>query len=238
MKTISNFNPVVSVIIPVYNVDKYIDRCINSVLNQTFSNIEIICIDDGSTDLSLSILQNYAAKDDRIRIFTQNNRGVSAARNVGLDAATGQWVSFVDSDDEIHPDMYETLLAHASYEDAIYFSAEEFIMDGNTLKPVHSDYFKVTFSGVRLVSDNEIFHLSKVVWDKLFLREKIESIHLRFPEGMCFEDNVFIINFFSLHHNVRFVPQELYRYFRRPTSITGLAYSKKKRHSVRLCPHS
>ncbi|WP_294485155.1 glycosyltransferase [uncultured Mailhella sp.] len=223
----SKYSPVISVIIPVYNVEKYIDRCLNSVLNQSFNDIEIICIDDGSTDSSLSILHRYAAKDERIRIFTQRNRGASAARNAGLDAANGQWISFVDSDDEIHPDMYKTLLAHTGYEDAVYFSAEEFIRDGNNLKNVSSDYFKVKFSGIHVVTIDEISHFSMVVWDKLFLREKIESINLRFPEGLCFEDNAFIINFFSLHHKVRFVQKKLYRYFRRTDSITGMAYSKK-----------
>lgn len=222
-----NHTPVISVIIPVYNVEKYLRRCLDSVLNQSFHDIEVICIDDGSTDSSLSILREYAAKDARVRVLAQSNRGVSAARNAGLDAAEGTWVTFVDSDDEVLPDMYETLSAQAGDEDAVYFSAEELIMDGDRLTPVHSSYFDVTSSGVSIVNDDEISRFSMVVWDKLFRREKIESIHLRFPEGLYFEDNVFIINFFSLHHKVRFLQKKLYRYFRRSDSITGIAHAKK-----------
>lgn len=225
-----NINPFISVIIPVYNVEKYLKRCLDSILNQSFHNIEVICIDDGSTDASLSILLEYAAKDARIHVIEQSNKGVSSARNAGLDTAKGIWISFVDSDDEIHPSMYETLANHAGDEDALYFSAEEFITDGTidgSHLPVHSGYFDAPFSGVRTVNDNEVFRFSKVIWDKLFLREKIENMHLRFPEGVYFEDNAFIINFFSLHRKVRFIQKKLYRYFRRSNSITGIANAHK-----------
>lgn len=222
-----NHTPAISVIIPVYNVEKYLKRCLDSVLNQSFHDMEILCIDDGSTDSSLSILREYAAKDARINVLAQDNHGVPAARNAGLDAAKGTWVSFVDSDDEILPGMYETLLAHAGDEDALYFSAEEFIRDGKSLKPVHSGYFELATSGVTTVNDDELSRFSMVVWDKLFLREKIESIHLRFPEGVCFEDNAFVINFFSLHRKVRFVQKKFYRYLRRADSLTGLVKANR-----------
>lgn len=105
-------NPLVSVIIPVYNAEKYLTECIDSVCCQTLQDIEIICVDDGSTDQSSLILAEYAAKDDRIRIITQPNAGEIAARNSGIQAASGQWLGFVDSDDKVKPDLYERLLSN------------------------------------------------------------------------------------------------------------------------------
>lgn len=105
-----DYHKKISIIIPVYNTEKYIGRCLKSVLANTYQNIEVICINDGSTDSSLSILEKYAASDQRIKIINQKNAGVSAARNAGLDAVTGDFVTFVDSDDWIHHLYFETLI--------------------------------------------------------------------------------------------------------------------------------
>lgn len=102
--------PKVSVIIPVYNVEAYLRQCLDSVVNQTLKEIEIICIDDGSTDGSAAILQEYAAKDERIKILTQVNSGAGAARNVGLAQASGVWLSFLDADDEFAPSMLSDMV--------------------------------------------------------------------------------------------------------------------------------
>ena len=219
--------PVISVIIPVYNVEKYIARCLDSVLNQNFFNIEIICINDGSTDRSLSILHEYAAKDSRICIIEQDNRGVSAARNAGLEAARGTWIAFVDSDDEVLPDIWTTILEEVDTEDAVCFSAEEIRIDNGRQIPVKSGYFDVAFQGVKFLQDEDLFKLSMTVWDKLFRRSKIEACTLRFPDGVHFEDNVFVLNFFILYRNVRFEPRKLYRYFRREGSIMDNAFHQK-----------
>ena len=220
-------SPLVSLVLPCYQNGRTLARTVHSIQAQTVRDWELIAVDDGSADDTLAVLQRLAQHEPRMRVLHQENGGVSAARNAGLDAAEGTWISFVDSDDEVLPDIYETLSAQAGDEDAVYFSAEELIMDGDRLTPVHSSYFDVTSSGVSIVNDDEISRFSMVVWDKLFRREKIESIHLRFPEGLYFEDNVFIINFFSLHHKVRFLQKKLYRYFRRSDSITGIAHAKK-----------
>ena len=99
----------ISVIVPVYNTEKYLDRCIQSILSQTYSNIEILLIDDGSTDSSGAICDKYAEQDSRVRVFHKANGGVSSARNMGLDKAKGTWFTFVDSDDWIDMDMYEQM---------------------------------------------------------------------------------------------------------------------------------
>lgn len=103
-------NPLISIIVPVYNTAKYLQKCLDSIINQTYSNLEIICVNDGSTDNSLEILQTYAKKDRRIQIITQKNQGLSSARNQGLKHASGQYLTFIDSDDEVKPDFIEKLL--------------------------------------------------------------------------------------------------------------------------------
>ena len=107
----------ISVIVPVYNCAPYVERCVRSIMSQTHDELEIICVDDGSTDDSGLILDQLACEDARIRVIHQDNAGVSAARNAGIDAASGEFITFVDSDDAIEPDMYETLLALCSDEE-------------------------------------------------------------------------------------------------------------------------
>ena len=111
-------NEKISVIIPVYNVEAYLERCLNTVCGQSYKNLEIILVDDGSTDNCLQICEEFAERDDRIKVIHQSNQGVSAARNTGLDAATGDYIAFVDSDDYIHPEMYERLYSLLKKHDA------------------------------------------------------------------------------------------------------------------------
>ena len=213
-------HPVISVIIPVCNTEHYLACCLDSVLGQSFHDLEIICVDDGSSDSSPDILRSYAERDCRIRVITQENRGVSAARNAGLNAAHGKWISFVDSDDELFPDAYATLLAHCEDEDFIRFSAEELHIYQGRQEPVHSSYFEVKSEEIKTLSDEEVRRLSMTVWDKLYRRDAIETCLLRFPEGLRFEDNAFMLNFAALHRRCRLVPQKLYRYFRHESSFT------------------
>ena len=106
----------ISVIVPVYNSEKYVNRCIDSILNQTYENLEVILIDDGSSDGSLKICESWAEKDNRIKILKQKNSGVSSARNLGIENASGDYVAFVDNDDWLRPEMYETMLSLAEKE--------------------------------------------------------------------------------------------------------------------------
>lgn len=107
----------ISIIVPVYNVEKYVRKCLDSVVNQAYKDLEILIVDDGSTDGSGKICDEYK-KDDRVKVFHTENRGLSAARNYGIDRAHGEWIGFVDSDDWIEPDMYEVLLKSALETDA------------------------------------------------------------------------------------------------------------------------
>ncbi len=212
--------PALSVIIPVHNAERYLARCLDSVLGQSFRDLEVLCVDDGSTDASSDILRACAQRDSRLCVITQENRGVSAARNAGLDAARGAWISFVDCDDELLPDAYARLLEDCGDEDFMRFGAEEVRELDGTPVPVRSGYFEVGPACVKQLSDEEVRRLSMTVWDKLYRRDAIEACALRFPEGLRFEDNAFVLNFAALHRRCRFVPQKCYRYFRHEDSFT------------------
>lgn len=108
----------ISVIIPVYNTERYLPRCLDSVLSNTYDNLEVICINDGSTDNSINILDNYKVSDERVVVINQKNSGVSAASNAGINVATGEYIAFIDSDDWVHPQYFEILLFAMSCNDS------------------------------------------------------------------------------------------------------------------------
>lgn len=120
-------NPLISVIVPVYNTEKYLRKCLDSICGQTYRSLEILCVNDGSTDGSAAILEEYAAKDNRIKVIIQANGGLSAARNTGLEHATGEWIMGVDSDDYIDCDTIEKVLNEDSLKaDVIVFGYQSF----------------------------------------------------------------------------------------------------------------
>ena len=192
-------NPLVSVIVPVYNVEDYLDDCITSLVNQTFEDIEIICVNDGSTDSSLDMLNEYASKDDRIRVFSKENGGPGSTRNYGLDRACGEYVLFVDSDDWLDLNAIKTLYEKAKADDLdlLIFLAENF--DDNQNKFYEEDYYNNIYIPNTL--DNKVFnhkdlgkHLFSVAvppYNKLYRRSVLEKYNIRFPENVLFEDNPF-----------------------------------------------
>lgn len=111
MPSYTQYCPLISIIIPVFNVEQYIPQCLSSVLRQSYKNLEIICIDDGSTDSSLDILRHYQQTDTRIRVISQTNKGVAAARNLGLNLASGELLIFIDSDDWLDDTFFETIMS-------------------------------------------------------------------------------------------------------------------------------
>ena len=142
-----NKNPKISIIVPVYNAEQYLRRCIDSILNQSFTDFELILIDDGSKDKSSDICDEYAAKDSRVRIFHKENGGVSSARNVGLDNSCGEWVAFVDADDEIE-DGY--LNIRKSFENSDVIQKPYIIVNNN-------NETKINIQNSRLLKNKEIF---------------------------------------------------------------------------------
>lgn len=182
----------ISVIVPVYNVEKYIDKCLNSIVNQTNKNLEIILIDDGSTDRSGDICEQYAMCDSRIKVIHQKNQGLSSARNRGLDIASGEYIGFVDSDDWISIDMYQILLTTAlkynadivecGYEKV--YENKEYIIDSN---------IEITEDKIFILNNIEALH-EEMQWGKFTaiacnkLYRKCLFLKFRYPIGKCHED--------------------------------------------------
>lgn len=176
-------HPLISVIIPVYKVEKYLEQCIRSVVSQTYRNLEIILVDDGSPDQCPRLCDEWANKDSRIRVIHQNNRGLAAARNSGLDVASGKYIGFVDSDDWIEPDMYESML-HDLLEanaDIAYTCSYHALSNGeiSTKHLVHKAHL-VLSNGAGFKYINLPGYFGVAAWDKLLKRTIVGD--LRFPE--------------------------------------------------------
>ena len=221
--------PKISVIIPVYNVEEYLEQCLDSIINQTFKDLEIICVNDGSTDKSLCILEKYAQKDNRIKIINQTNQGLSAARNTGIENATGEYISFVDSDDYIKNNLYETLLKYLPSE-LICFNAEAF---GDFPIPDKlNKYLKYKYNGVKNITDKVIFNTNVYAWNKLFKTEIIQKYKIKFPEGLYFEDFVFLWDYMLKIKKVNYLRnnENFYFYRQRSTSIMNNCGAKSIHH--------
>ena len=174
----------ISVIVPVYNVEPYLHKCLDSIINQTYSDLEILVVDDGSTDRSGEICDEYVKQDERIQVFHTENKGLSAARNLGLGRATGDWVGFVDSDDWIEPDMYELLLKRAIETEADVVECSFCMVYPKQMIIKKKEELDITGDDcIRALLQEKI---SGVVWNKLWNRDCF--IHQRFPVGRIYED--------------------------------------------------
>lgn len=180
----------VSVIIPLYNVEKYLSQCIDSIINQTYKDIEVILVDDGSTDKSPQICDQYTHVDDRIKVIHKDNGGQSSARNRGLEIATGDYISFVDSDDWLHPLMYEKLVQAAGTLGADVVSCYPvFVIDGKVIER------KQTGNCSTIETKQDIFDklnspdLRFEVWNKIYKKKLLDNI--RFEEGRIYEELLF-----------------------------------------------
>lgn len=209
--------PKISVIVPVYKVEPYLRKCLDSIVNQTYANLEIILVDDGSPDNCGAICDEYAARDDRIIVIHQANGGLSAARNAALDMATGDYIGFVDSDDWIELDMFEYLLTHALAEDAdIAFCGHwDETPSGSLLQgwPRYERLDKET--GLQALLEDCGLH--NQVWDKLWKQDLFRDI--RFPVGHNFEDLAIAYRLFEASDKVLCLPEPKYHYLQRSDSI-------------------
>ncbi len=224
-------SPQVSIIVPIYNVEKYLSKCLDSLINQTFREIEIILIDDGSKDSSGYICDKYAHRDKRIKVIHKNNEGVSIARNVGLNCAQGKWISFVDSDDWVNLDMYEILINKAQDCDLIYFPLIEQFKDGttrvNSMPAFFSENRTLVEKNILLLKNNCVFcEFFGWTCNKLFKNEIIKRYNLLFDSCLSYrEDEVFTLNYCKYIHSLQFLPIPLYNYRRH---FSGLTTRKKK----------
>ncbi len=205
--------PKISVILPIYNVEKYLSQCLDSIVNQTLKDFECICVNDGSTDNSLSILQEYANKDSRIKIISQENKGVSAARNAGLKSTCCPYITFVDPDDWLQNNYLERLFNVAKETNSdivecnynIYYKSYD-----KTVKYARKDIIKSK------KEDNVTYvfrkYYGKVVWNRIYKTELLTQNNILFYEGMTGEDTPFSILSYLYSKKNCFIHEELYFY--------------------------
>lgn len=232
-----NHTPKISVIVPVYNVEQYLPRCIDSILVQTFTDFELLLIDDGSTDNSGKICDEYAKKDNRIRVFHKENGGVSSARNLGLDNIRGEFVNFVDSDDWLEKDCFFILMEDKYIADLTFFGCNLQFTDGS--KTTHSptsfyssDKNRIEEQLGKLKHNPQSFEYLGYTWNKLFKKEMIDRYRLLFVLNLTFrEDELFTLSYSRYITSLRIKSDCIYNY--RVTS-TGLTCSIKTENEYTL----
>jgi len=218
-----------SIIIPVYNVEQYLRQCLDSVIHQDYSDYEIICINDGSTDNSLAILQKYGKKENRIKIIDQENCGLSTARNVGIHEASGNYILFLDSDDWLEPNALQILAAKQYKEDMICFNGRRCFEDGTIEKPdngIKEDNMTgwEYYNKYGLVTRK--FHFVCTVL-RIYKRSFLLENNLFFKEGIYHEDNLFTPIACYYAQKVKVIPDCLYVYRIREGSITQTVNVKR-----------
>lgn len=210
-------NPKISIIVPVYKVEKYIHKCIDSILAQTFTDFELILVDDGSPDNCGKICDEYVKKDRRIKVIHKKNGGLSDARNAGIEIARGDYIGFVDSDDYIEPDMYELLYdicienncEIASCSSTIYFKNKTVVNGGHDLIIHEREEAMKTMLEGRLYDE--------VVWVKLFKSELFDDV--RFPVGKIYEDTAVTYKLIDKSNRVGCIGKAKYNYIKREGSV-------------------
>ena len=218
----------ISVIVPVYKVEAYLDRCVNSIVKQTYRDLEIILVDDGSPDQCGDMCDEWAKKDKRIKVVHKENGGLSDARNAGIEEATGDYLGFVDSDDWIEPDMYQDLL------EAIERECTELSVTGiNRIYDNGYSRSQYTCDKPHVITGNRIIQayllqgtFSTSAWDKLYKKSLFDT--RRFPVGRQYEDAPVIFDILCSINNIVVVGKPQYNYFQRADSICGQAFSVRK----------
>ena len=219
----------VSIIVPVYNTEKFLDTCLSSLVNQTLNDIEIICVNDGSTDNSLDKINSYAQKDSRIKVINQENKKQGAARNNGLRAATGEYIGFVDSDDWVDLNYYEKLYNTAKkYNSDIALAANIRIGYGKTKKRL--DITKEEVANT-LQEKIDIGNQAKnpCPTNKIYRHSMLKDNNITWPEGVYCEDKLFTIKAVYYANSIVTVPGVSYYYFRNPNSTV---HTKSKKHTT------
>lgn len=201
----------ISVIIPVYNTEKYLAACLDSVLNQSHRNLEVIVVDDGSTDFSLQIAEGYAENDDRVKVYSFRNQGQAAARNHGLDVATGKFISFVDSDDLLLPDALEILLRYLHKLDSDIVEGNFLYGDSLKHKKFKGKIFSLVYTSRNAIEN--IFYqknLSSSPCGKVFKSELFKD--LRFKKGIIYEDLDLTYQIFDIANKIAYINYPVYFY--------------------------
>lgn len=227
----------ISVVVPIYNVGKYLAKCIESVSAQTYKNLEIILVNDGSTDDCGNICDDYAKKDQRIKVIHKINGGLSDARNAGIEIAKGQYIGFVDSDDYINANMYERLvnimktdnseIAVCNYS-LVYEETEKNIFEKNDF----DDNYLLIDNKNKLIeyAMKNNYDTFTVAWNKVYLRELFNDI--RYPKGKIHEDVFTTYKLLYKAQKISYTKDAMYYYLQRETSIMGQKFNEKRLHRL------
>lgn len=220
METSSKKQPLISVIVPIYKVENYLSKCVESIIAQEYSNIEIILVDDGSPDNCGRICDDFASKDTRIKVIHKKNGGLSSARNAGIDIATGEYLGFVDSDDSIEPFMYKKLISSViENKTKLSVCAVNYVFEnGETLTKSNLDEDCIFdfYQAMIEMNSHRIFDMG--AWSKLYHRDLF--LNLRFPEGKLSEDYYIMYKIFDRAQKISYVSTPCYNYLQRQNSIT------------------
>lgn len=217
----------ISVIVPIYNVEAYLEKCIDSIIKQSYNELEIILIDDGSIDRCGEICDNYKEKDERIIVVHKENDGLSSARNKGLDIAKGELISFVDSDDYLEPNMFEELIKNMKKYNSDISICNYFYVKNGSKRIINNIFYKNDF----VISGKDKYYylfneyncLSIYAWNKLYKKELFDNI--RFPEGKIFEYSNIICELLDKSNKLSYTSKPLYNYVYRNNSI-GNSFSQ------------
>lgn len=227
--------PLISMIIPVYNVEKLLPYCLDSIINQTFQDFEVICVNDGSPDNSLEILKRYAEKDSRFKIISQENGGVSSARNKGLECAIGDYICYIDADDYIHPNYLDVLYSFAEHHNADLVNCkfkrvDNYIAEYANIDKKNIESF-VYENPILLGCNSSKKNTTYSVWGKLFRRNFITGI--KFEAYSIIEDEVYVYAVLSRRPKTVVIESILYFYVMNPLSITHSGI--KQKHMYDYC---
>lgn len=222
--------PLVSVIVPVYNAEKYLPACLDSICNQTLRELEIIVVDDGSTDGSGEIADEYAAKDERIKVVHKRNGNPGATRNVGLRLVTGEYVGFVDSDDWIEPEMYNKMYKYAIHSGSdltVCGVSVDYTRDKKSIlyqmKNAYTENNRSCLLELYFILANKNLFAYPV--NKLYRTNLIRHYQLQFPEVLPYEDLMFNLNYYRILQSVSLLPDIFYHYMRRDELSAAGSYS-------------
>ncbi len=219
--------PLISIIVPVYNVESYLEKCINSIINQSYKNLEIILVNDGSKDRSGEICDFYASKDDRIKIINKSNGGLSDARNCGLEVAKGEYIAFIDSDDWVDKDLYKILyeLIIKYNSDISVCSFKKAVSEGENLNNINDEVVYTNITALeKIYADDGVDMV--VAWNKLFKKDIL--IGEKFPKGKIHEDVFLIPRLMYKAKSIAYTNKELIYYRVNPNSITNSEFNIKR----------
>lgn len=214
----------ISIIVPAYNVENYLERCLQSLINQTYKNIEIVCVNDGSTDNSLNILNDFQKKDSRIKIISQENQGLSEARNVGIKNSSGKYIGFVDSDDWVDLDYYEKLYNALIDSKSDFACANTKFFDNGKISYIKFQQNQI-FSEFDKKIDN---YKNGSVCDKLYKKSLFLDNDIKFIKGYFYEDNIVLLQLTYYSKKIVTINTVSYYYFKNNNSITREKNSEKE----------